>query len=135
MTEKQIQITNNEIQFQSNYFEPKELKFKDSLIIALPDVFGVNSEKTNSFIKKLSEAVGVTAVLIDPFRGNPWNNGTPIGADYSKFPGFQKKNFNTKLGLTLILLIKKFFLISWLYMVTLSLHLKNLQLLDVVFHF
>jgi hypothetical protein len=92
MSEKtEIQVNNNETKFQINLYEPKELQFKDSLIIALPDVFGVNSEKTNSFVKKLSEAIGVTAVLMDPFRGNPWNNGTPIGADYSKFPGFQKK--------------------------------------------
>eukprot|EP01080_Neovahlkampfia_damariscottae_P006597 gene6597-10760_t len=98
MSEKTVLfIENKGLKIKVNLYVPTEVKIESSIIIAFPDVFGVDFEKTNVFLQKLSVSLGVPVALMDTFRSDPWNNGTPVNMDFSKFPAWlQKHPFETE---------------------------------------
>lgn len=93
-TDLRIQNQDKTLNVDVRLFVPQVRQFKNSLVVFLPDVFGLENKTTNLFMEKLSETLKVDVILLDLFRGDPWNKGTPIGADYSKFPGnIKEKDF------------------------------------------
>lgn len=86
-TDLKLQNKDKSLTVEARLFEPQENQFKNGVIVFLPDVFGYNNEQMNIFAEKLANGNKVDVVLVDTFRGNPYNNGTKVNADYSKFPG------------------------------------------------
>lgn len=72
---------------QTRLFVPEKDDFPSTFILSLPDAFGVNDKKVNQFVSRFSSTLNITVVLMDPFRGDPLNGGSPVNIDYSKLPG------------------------------------------------
>jgi dienelactone hydrolase len=83
-----VPTLDKDVSIRTLLYEPTKVVFPHAVIIAFPDAWGIDAEKTQIFLKRVSDAAGVHIVFMDTFRGDPLNGGTPIGFDFKKLPGW-----------------------------------------------